>query len=118
MISERVINRWIEGYKQAWESNSPEDIRALFTEDADYRMEPYSDSWHGHDEIVEGWLKERDEPGAAQFDWAPLAITDELAIVQGTTIYRNGPSYSNLWVIRLAEDGRAQEFTEWFMEWP
>ena len=26
--------------------------------------------------------------------------------------------YSNLWVIRLEEDGRASEFTEWWMEKP
>jgi hypothetical protein len=36
--------------------------------------------------------------------------------VEGVTDYHDGPTYSNLWVIRLAADGRAEEFTEWWME--
>ena len=36
--------------------------------------------------------------------------------VEGVTDYRAGPLYSNLWVIRLEPDGRAKEFTEWWME--
>jgi hypothetical protein len=37
--------------------------------------------------------------------------------VQGFTHYLGyRPSYDNLWVIRLEPDGRASEFTEWFME--
>ena len=27
-------------------------------------------------------------------------------------------TYSNLWVIRFAPDGRAREFTEWWMKQP
>jgi hypothetical protein len=37
--------------------------------------------------------------------------------VQGTTRYLSSPrTYSNLWVVRLADDGRAREFTEWWMK--
>ena len=38
------------------------------------------------------------------------------AFVQGVTVYAGGSrTYDNLWVIDLAEDGRASAFTEWFM---
>jgi hypothetical protein len=36
--------------------------------------------------------------------------------VEGVTDYRDGAAYSNMWVILLAPDGRAEEFTEWWME--
>jgi len=41
-------------------------------------------------------------------------ISDELAIVQGVTVYAD-ETFSNLWVIRLGPDGRCHEFTEWWM---
>jgi hypothetical protein len=37
-------------------------------------------------------------------------------LVQGRTDYADGRIYANLWVIHLAEDGRAERFVEWFME--
>ncbi|HYI34712.1 MAG TPA: nuclear transport factor 2 family protein [Glaciibacter sp.] len=110
------VEEWVEAYRKAWESNDPDDIRALFTEDAEYRTEPWVEPWRGHEAIVEGWLKHADEPGETTFEWSPLAVTDVVAIIQGTTVYEGGSTYSNLWVIRLADDGRARAFTEWWMD--
>ncbi|RFA10652.1 hypothetical protein B7R54_16650 [Subtercola boreus] len=117
------ITGWIARYRTAWESNDPDDIRALFTPDADYRTEPYSPAWHGYDEIVDGWLAAEDAPGSTTFSWqilrAPDAyVPDDIALVQATTVYVDGPAYSNLWLVRLAPDDRATEFTEWWMEQP
>jgi hypothetical protein len=107
---------WMSAYQDAWTSNDPADIRALFTEDAHYRTEPYAEPWTGVDAIVSGWLELADGPGSFTFEWAPLVETAELALVQGTTRYTDGPVYSNLWVIRFAPDGRATAFTEWYMD--
>jgi hypothetical protein len=114
-MSQRVSN-WIELYRTAWESNEPNDIRALFTEDAEYRTEPYAQPWEGHAAIVEGWLEAADEPGETTFEWATVIENDELGIVQARTQYSDGPTYSNLWVIHFAPDGRAAAFTEWWMD--
>jgi hypothetical protein len=110
------LDRWIEGYVRAWNTNDAADIEALFTEDAEYRTEPYNPPWRGRAAIVEGWLAHRDKPGETSFDWEPL-VTGEVAVVQGTTRYP-GRTFSNLWVIRLAPDGRCREFGEWWMEHP
>jgi hypothetical protein len=37
----RRVHAWIDSYIQAWNSNDPADIRALFTQDAAYHTEPY-----------------------------------------------------------------------------
>jgi ketosteroid isomerase-like protein len=111
-----TTNRWMQGYLEAWSSNDPNEIRALFTEDAQYFTEPYADPWRGRDGIVEGWLESADEPGSFTFDWTPVSITAEVSVVQGTTRYTDGPTYSNLWVIRFTDDGLAREFTEWWMD--
>lgn len=112
-----TLTDWIEAYRRAWESNDPADITALFSETAEYRTEPFAEPWRGHDGIVAGWLEAADEPGETTFQWSPLVATTELAIVQGTTVYGSRElTYSNLWVIRFAPDGRASRFTEWWME--
>ena len=117
MVEEQTVRRWVAGYVTAWNSNSRDDIVALFTDDARYYTEPYADPWQGHDEIVQNWLEQKDEPGETAFDYDVLAIDGNVAIVKGETDYRTPPrSYSNLWEITFAPDGRALTFVEWWMK--
>jgi hypothetical protein len=111
------LRRWVEDYVGAWDSNDPEDIKALFTEEAAYYTEPRAEPWVGHDRIVQEWLNRKDEPGDYTFRFEPLAIDGGLGFVRGWTSYADDPpkEYDNLWVIRLAGDGRASEFTEWWV---
>ncbi len=111
------VSAWIEGYVRAWNSNDATDIGALFTEHAEYYTAPFDPPWRGREQIIERWLANKDEPGETTFDWRPVSITDEVAIIEGTTTYPD-QTYSNLWVIRLDVDGRCGHFTEWWMEHP
>jgi uncharacterized protein (TIGR02246 family) len=113
------LQAWVEAYVAAWNSNDPAAIGALFSEGAAYHTEPYGPPWRGRDEIVRRWLDRKDEPGQTDFRWQPVAVTPDVAVVQGETVYRSPPhTYSNLWVIRLDADGRCAEFTEWWMQHP
>jgi uncharacterized protein (TIGR02246 family) len=117
MLSQEQVRQWVDGYRTAWESHDPDDIGRLFSEQALYYTEPHNPPWRGRQEIVEGWLRIKDEPGDTEFSWEPLATDGDLAIVQGQTVYRDPPQrYSNLWVIRLDPTGQATEFTEWWMK--
>jgi len=121
MTDREALGRWIEAYVKAWESNDPADIRALFTPEAHYLPEPHAKPWVGHDEIVREWLARKDEPGDYTFRWEILAMDGDLGFVRGWTTYAGeapgDPSkdYGNLWVIRLGTDGRASEYTEWYV---
>lgn len=108
----------MDRYQGAWTSNSPDDIRSLFTADARYETRPHDpDAWQGHAGITEGWLDARDEPRAWTFSWELLGADGDTAFVQGVTTYLAGrPTYDNLWVVRFDASGRARSFTEWFME--
>ena len=112
-----LLTAWIEGYVRAWNSNDPAAIGALFTEDASYFTEPYRPPARGRVAIVAWWLENRDEPGETTFSWEPLVVTDDLAVVTGTTTYPDHV-FSNLWLIRLTPEGTCREFTEWWMEHP
>jgi ketosteroid isomerase-like protein len=111
------VNSWMDKYERAWTSNEPDDIRALFTEDAVYNDRPNTGKpWNGHQEIVDGWNDAGDQPHDWTFEWTLQGQDGDTAFVPGVTTYLNGdPTYDNLWVIRFAEDGRAREFTEWYM---
>jgi hypothetical protein len=110
--------KWVDGYRKAWESNAPDDIGALFTEDARYYTEPYAQPVEGRDAIVADWLEQKDEPGDTTFDYDVLAIAGGLAIVRGITRYVTEPprTYSNLWEIHLTEEGLCHQFVEWYMK--
>jgi ketosteroid isomerase-like protein len=117
-VDEGDIERWLQGYLRAWESNDPEDIGRLFTDDAQYSTAPHREPWTGRDEIVREWIGRKDDPGDWAFRHEVLATAGDLAFVRGWTDYpdHDPNAYSNLWVIRLADDGRCSEFTEWWMD--
>jgi len=117
MADEAMIANWIERYIEAWTSNDPDQIGALFSQDAVYYTEPYSPPRKGRAAIVAGWIEGQDEPGTWSFTYEVLGATENYGFVQGWTHYTSPPRlYHNLWVIALDGDGRCREFTEWFMQ--
>jgi len=91
-----TLTTWMAAYRNAWESNDPSDIGALFTEDALYYKEPFTEPLRGRDAIVAMWHEHQDAAGTTTFTWNLLVETDDLAIVQGETDYTT-VRYSNLW---------------------
>jgi ketosteroid isomerase-like protein len=117
MTSLDAVTAWIDNYRRAWDSNDPGQIGDLFADDAAYFPEPYATPWRGRAEIVDKWITRKDEPGTTTFEWHPLIVTDDLAIIEATTVYPDR-TFSNLWVLRLDNLGQARQFTEWWMEHP
>ena len=75
----RRLHNWVDGYVQAWNSNDPAAIGALFSQDAAYHTEPYSAPWQGRDEIIRQWLDRKDAPGETEFRWQPIVIGADVA---------------------------------------
>jgi ketosteroid isomerase-like protein len=59
---------WLRRYFDAWVSNDPVDVSALFTEDAIYWVGPFREPWVGQDQIVDRWTSGRQEDVRAPFD--------------------------------------------------
>ncbi|MGH2787224.1 MAG: YybH family protein [Actinomycetota bacterium] len=121
-MDRRDVERWMEGYLHAWDSNDPEDVGRLFSDDARYYTAPHREPWTGRNGIVSGWIDHRDQPGTWEFRYEVLGIDGEVAFVRGWTLYHATSeeaesAHSNLWVIRLDGEGRCSEFIEWWMEY-
>ena len=117
MTNRAEVEAWLARYRRAWMTNDRSDIESLFADDAVYRPTPFADGWRGRDAIVDGWLARRDEPGAWTFEYRIVAVDDDVAVVEtGISYPLDGPDYSNIWVVRMTDDGRAAEFTEWWVD--
>ena len=114
MTDQEKVSTWISRYVVAWNTNDPDEIGQLFSDDATYYTAPFRQPWRGRRQIVEGWLDRKDEPGETTFVWEPVSLTDEVSIIQGVTTYPD-ETFSNLWLIRLDDAGRCREFIEWWM---
>ena len=122
-MERRDVERWLERYRAAWTTDDPQDIAALFTEDATYAPRAFGKPWEGREAIVAKWIEHGDSEDRWQFESEILAVEGDTAVVRGLTTYPahdNEPEevYSNIWVIRLAPDGRASSFAEWWMQRP
>jgi ketosteroid isomerase-like protein len=114
------VERWIEAYRQAWKTDDPEDIAALFTEDATYSPFPWpreKNRWEGRDTIVQRWIGHGDSKLSWRFEHDVLAVDGDAAVVEGWTDY-DDEAFANVWLIRFADDGRAREFREWWVQKP
>jgi SnoaL-like domain len=114
------VDAWVAAYERAWRTAGTEPLRDLFSEEATYRMSPYAEPARGLDEIAALWGREREGPEESfQMRHEIVALDDETAVVRVEVEYgppRNS-EYRDLWILRLAPDGRCREFEEWPF-WP
>lgn len=122
---------WLDRYVAAWLSYDPDEIGALFTEDAQYRYHPYDEPVIGRAAIVASWLAEdagedssRDAPGTYSARYEPVAVDGEVVVATGTSTYFESPGgpvttvYDNCFLMRFDGSGRCREFTEFYVKRP
>jgi len=115
------LQEWIDAYVDAWSSNHPTEIGALFADDARYFTHPFREPSQGRDAIVKTWTEHPDPPGTWDCRYEALAVNGNTGVVRGETTYYNDDGsvrtkYANVFVIEFDDHGRATEFTEFFME--
>jgi uncharacterized protein (TIGR02246 family) len=112
-----AVSRWLAGYEAAWRTPGTAGLADLFTSDATYLQSPYERPLNGLDAIKQMWEAEREGPDEV-FTLATdiVAIDGPTAVVRAEVRYGTPlrQEYRDLWVIRLADDGRCT----WFEEWP
>jgi len=119
VVTPESLEAWLDAYVEAWRTYDRDAIAELFSADATYAYHPYDEEpLQGRDAIVASWLEDPDEAGSWEAAYRPLLIDGDRAVATGETRYADGPTFSNLYVMRFDDDGRCAEFVEWFMEEP
>jgi hypothetical protein len=118
-----AVAAWLDSYSQAWGTYDPEQIGALFSTDAVYFYDPFTEPVRGRDAIVADWLEDRDEAGTYEGGYRPVLVAGDEAVARGYSRYLNANGtvdreYDNLFLLRFDADGRCAEYREWYMRKP
>jgi len=122
MINRERVAKWLQDYMAAWKSYDPQAIRALFSEDAIYRYNPYDEGVRGREEIVTAWLDGPDKANTYEAEYQPIAVEGDTAVAHGRTYYYEADGktlvrqFDNIFVLRFDDEGRCKDFCEWFMQ--
>ena len=128
------LQAWLDRYVEAWKTYDPEQIGALFGEDATYRYHPYDpddEVVRGRAAIVSDWIRpegsasSRDAPGSYDAHYEPYAIDGDRAVAAGSSTYWSDGTrskleriYDNVFLLRFDDAGRCIEFIEYFLKRP
>jgi hypothetical protein len=112
------VQQWLSAYLAAWRGYDPDQIAALFAEEATYAYQPWAEPLRGRDAIVADWLEDPDPPGSWEASYRPLSVEDNRATATGQTRYADGKTYWNLFVMAFNDDRQCTDFVEWYMLHP
>jgi ketosteroid isomerase-like protein len=128
-ITHETVQAWLDAYERAWETYDPDQIGALFSENAEYRWHPYDEPEKGRDAIVNAWINpggnasDRDAPGTYMGEYEPFAVDGNRAVAIGTSTYWTDASrstvariYYNNWLLEFDDEGKCSSFTEYYMK--
>lgn len=80
---------WLERYFQAWQSNNPDAVAPLFSDDAVYYYGPFATPAVGRQQIVGRWVADPEEQEQVKYAFKPLALKDNLGIAHFHVLYRS-----------------------------
>jgi uncharacterized protein (TIGR02246 family) len=116
--STAVVERYIEGAQ----SGDIEALRAVFAEDASWRLAgtlPISGTWRGRDAILDGFLAlalRYYEPGSVRLEITNIVAEDNQVVVEWTSRARNraGEPYENFCIaVFTVRAGRIEAVREY-----
>ncbi|MGE0028660.1 MAG: nuclear transport factor 2 family protein [Thermoleophilia bacterium] len=109
------LDRWIRAYEAAWRAPGTAAAAALFAEDATYLVHPYAHPVAGRDAIVGLWDDEREPGEEFTMTWEVVAVEGDTGVARIAVRYLapEEAEFRDLWIVRLAPDGRCRHFEEW-----
>lgn len=122
MITHESVTKWLQDYVDAWKSYDAKAIGVLFSENATYRFNPYSEGVKGREAIVANWVENRDAPNTYSGEYKPIAVDGNTAVANGQSRYYEADGktlrreFDNIFVLRFDDDGRCTEFCDWYIE--
>jgi hypothetical protein len=123
MLDAEIVAQWLNAYIGAWKSYQPEQIAALFSDDAFYYYTPFDAPLVGRQAIVDSWLANQDPLGSYDAHYQPVMVQGDTAVVNGRSRYffADGSletEFDNIFILRFDAQNQVREFREWYFERP
>jgi len=111
------VMAWVAAYEQVWREGDLDGVAALFSEDVRYLTSPYAEPLVGLDAVRASWLDDEGQIFTSAAE--PVAVEGNWAVVRVLVRYGDPvrQEYTDLWVLKFADDGRVSLFEEW-PYWP
>jgi ketosteroid isomerase-like protein len=111
---------WLERYFAAWASNDPDEVAALFADDAVYSWGPFREPAVGREDIVRAWVDGGAPPGL-ETSFEALAVEGDRGVAHWTVAFRTEQSQERgrteldgILVCTFDESGRCILHHEWY----
>jgi ketosteroid isomerase-like protein len=115
-VDRGTVERWLDRYERLWRTEGTDRLSEVFVPDATYVVSPWARPLKGLAEIAQLWEAERAGPDE-EFTMTRevVAVDGDTAVVRVLVVYADPASgrWRDLWVLRLAPDGRCAAFEEW-----
>jgi ketosteroid isomerase-like protein len=111
-----AFGRWLDRYFAAWSSNDPNEVAALFSEDAEYWWGPFREPARGRDAIVRAWIR-GGAPRGLRWRHETLAVADDRGIAHWRVAFAadgGTAEIDGILICSFDADGRCTAHREWF----
>ena len=113
------VEAWLEAYEEAWEKLDPEKAALIFTEDATYQVDPYSEPYIGRDAIYGYWATVTSDQKDVDFTAEVLAVTEDTGIAHWHSEFTQDSSGASIildgiFVLKFSDDGKCESLKEWW----
>lgn len=113
------VDVWLKGYEQAWETLDPDKAAALFTEEATYRDDPYTEPYRGRKGIHDYWASVTSDQQDVAFTYEILSVSGNTGIAHWHSEFTQKSSGSaivldGIFVLEFNPEGLCQSLKEWW----
>jgi len=119
-VDRQAFQGWLDRYVEAWKSYDENAIGDLFSEDVEYRYHPQDEPVRGRAAVVKDWTENKDDEGQYDAKYEVAAIDGDTFVATGWSRYfedgKLHDEYHNVYFIKFDGDGRATEFTEYWIQ--
>jgi hypothetical protein len=113
-VDRAALQTWIGRYERAWRTPGTDALPELFAADVSYLASPWGAPIHGLEALAVFWDDERDGPDE-EFTLTSevVAVEGDVGVARVEVSYAKGERWRDLWIVRLAANGRCVGFEEW-----
>ncbi len=118
-MTETAVEKWLEGYRRAWETRDPEAAAALFSQDVRYYETPFVAPAQGRVGVRKYWANATRSQADVSFSYEILSVSRHQGIARWWAAYTRVSSgvtakLDGMFLLEFNDEGLCRELREWW----